>query len=256
VRLGSVTHTVNAGQCFVPVPFVTGAAALEATLPARPGDCPPGHYLLFVLSADGVPSAGRIVRVTASATTHAPVQAAAAHLAAAPATWAEGTRVTVGLTAQCPYGLAACWGGAYEALGGLAGVVAVAPHANAADSTAEVYLRDDGLPDLDAWPAELARSANGSYAFRGVELTLHGTVERQGDGLVLVGRHPDVHLRPLAGVLAWDLDAAAPRPATSAERDAFGHLEAGAAVRVTGPATHADGRWSLAVRVVEETATP
>jgi galactose oxidase len=255
VRLGSVTHTVNAGQCFVPVPFVTRGAALEATLPARPGDCLPGHYLLFVLSAAGVPSVGRIVRVTTAAQVHPPVHALAAHLAAAPATWAEGTRVTVGLTAQCPYGLAACWGGAYEALGGLAGVVAVAPHANAADSTAEVYLHGDDLPDLDAWPAELAHSANGSYAFRGIELTLHGTVEHRDGHLVLTGGPVDVLLRPLepGDELAWDLETAALRPASPEERDAYRRVEAGAAVRVTGPATHTDSGWSLAVRTVAPT---
>ena len=79
-------------------------------------------------------------------------------------------------------------GRGYEALTGLTGVAVVTPYADAADSTAEVFLGGDGLPDLDAWPAELARSANGSYAFRGVEVGVDGTVERRGDDLVLVTR--------------------------------------------------------------------
>ena len=131
--------------------------------------------------------------------------------------------MTVGLTAQCPYGLAACWGGAYEALTALSGVAVVTPYADAADSTAEVFLGDLGLPDLDAWPAQLARSANGSYAFRGVELTVEGVVERRDpddpDDLVLVGAdRPPIRLRPLDGVLAWgsppDGPALPPRPST------------------------------------------
>jgi galactose oxidase len=164
---------------------------------------------------------------------------------------APGTRVTVGLTAQCPYGLAACWGGAYEALTALSGVAVVTPYADAEDSTAEVFLADHGLPDLDAWPAELARSANGSYAFRGVEVTVDGTVERHGDDLVLVGAHrPSIRLRPLEEVLAWDLTARRPRAATDAERAAYERLTAADAVRVTGTLTKSGEDWSLAVRDV------
>ena len=159
--------------------------------------------------------------------------------------------MTVGLTAQCPYGLAACWGGAYEALTGLSGVSVVTPYADAEDSTAEVFLGDDGLPDLDAWPAELARSANASYAFRGVEVTVDGTVERRGDDLVLVGGHrPPIRLRPLEQVLAWDLTARRSRAATAAERAAYERLAEGAAVAVTGTLTKSGVDSSLAVREV------
>jgi galactose oxidase len=258
LRLGSVTHAFDENQRFVPVPFTTRGATLTATLPARPGVCVPGHYMLFVLSAAGVPSVARIVRI-AVATAVAPQPLAAVprtedreHRAVA---LPSGTRVTVGLTAQCPYGLAACWGGAYEALSGLSGVSAVAPDADAADSTAEVYLGQDALPNLVAWPEEIARSANGSYTFRGVELTLDGTVERRGDDLVLTGPHPEVLLTPLApgGTLAWDLAARAPRPATADELDA--HQQAtervGERVRVTGPTTTSTDGWSLAVRLVD-----
>ena len=99
------------------------------------------------------------------------------------------------------------------------------PYADAADSTAEVFLGNDGLPDLDAWPDQLARSANGSYAFRGVELTVDGTVERRGDDLVLVGAHrPPIRCGRWSQVLAWDLTARRPRAATADERAAYGHL--------------------------------
>jgi hypothetical protein len=166
---------------------------------------------------------------------------------------APGTKVTVGLTAQCPYGLAACWGGAYEALTALSGVAVVTPYADAADSTAEVFLGDAGLPDLDAWPDQLAASANGSYAFRGVELTVDGVVEGREDDLVLVGPHrPPIRLRPLDGVLAWDLTARRPRAATAAEQAAYGLLaeRVGQDVSVTGPVTKSGSDWSIAVRDV------
>jgi galactose oxidase len=266
LRLGSVTHALNANQGFVPVPFTADGTTLQATLPAQPGACVPGHYMLFVLTAAGVPSTARIVRVTSPTTLTAPTTltpptTTLAARVAAPALLADlpvhGTRVTVGLTAQCPYGLAACWGGAYEALATLPGVDAVEPHADATDSTAQVYLRDNTLPDLDAWPTELARSANGSYTFRGIELTLDGTIERHDGDLVLVGHYPNIDLRPLTpgSELAWDLTSRRPRPATADERDAYRRAaqRVGARVRVTGPATKIGGQWSLAVRILDGT---
>jgi hypothetical protein len=264
VRLASTTHGFDENQRFVPLAFTVQGGTVRASVPDRPGVCVPGHYMLFVLSTAGVPSVARIVRVPVpdAGPDAGPAVDAAAEPAAptAPLTAtrerATGTRVTVGLTAQCPYGLAACWGGAYEALTALPGVAAVAPAADATDSTAEVYLRDAGLPDLDAWPAELARSANGSYAFRGIELTLDGTVEQRDGDLVLTGPRPDVRLRPLApgDELAWDLAARRPRPATAEELAAHERVRGrvGTAVRVTGPASTTAGAWSLAVRVVED----
>ena len=105
LRLGSVTHAFNADQRFVPVPFTADGTTLQATLPIRPGACVPGHHMLFVLTAAGVPSTARIVRVTAP-TDLIPSRATLARPLAPPATLAElpahGTPVTVGLTAQCP----------------------------------------------------------------------------------------------------------------------------------------------------------
>jgi len=251
LRLGSVTHAIDMNQRFVPVPFTGAGPTLTATLPAEPGVCVPGHYMLFALSAAGVPSVAAIVRIAVSPTveTDGPVHGGRpARLLAADE---PGTRVTVGLTAQCPYGLAACWGGAYEALTGLSGVAAVRPYADAAESTAEVFLGHDGLPDLDAWPEQLARSANGSYAFRGVELTVGGDVVRDGDHLALVAEHrPPIALRPLEQVLAWDLTARRPRAATAEERAAFGHLADGDTAQITGTLTKSGESWSLAVREV------
>lgn len=39
----------------------------------------------------------------------------------------QGTRIELGLTPICPYGLSACWGGAYDALSSLTGVERMVP---------------------------------------------------------------------------------------------------------------------------------
>jgi galactose oxidase len=46
----------------------------------------------------------------------AEAQMSTAELDGAIVSAATGTRSAVGLTSICPYGLGACWGGAYEAL--------------------------------------------------------------------------------------------------------------------------------------------
>ena len=123
----------------------------------------------------------------------------------------------------------------------------VRPIANAEDSTAEVYLRGQGLPDLDRWPEQLAEWANRSYDFRGVEVTLAGTVREQDGTLVLTGPTlgGPVRLAPLGqGMkIQWDHQARRPRDATDEEMSAYRNLlqarqdPAGgeAPVRLTGP---------------------
>jgi hypothetical protein len=63
IRLGSVTHAFDQSQRLVPLGFSQAPAGLNVTLPASPNIAPPGPYLLFLVSADGVPSVGRILRV-------------------------------------------------------------------------------------------------------------------------------------------------------------------------------------------------
>lgn len=63
IRLGSVTHAFNTNQRFQRLSFVHGAGELTVTGPTNANIAPPGHYLLFVLNGEGVPSIGKIVRV-------------------------------------------------------------------------------------------------------------------------------------------------------------------------------------------------
>jgi len=135
---------------------------------------------------------------------YSPVYAREAEVALA----AKGTAVTVGITGTCPYGIGACWGGAYEALRRLSGVRFVSPVPDTGDSTAEVFLEDERLPALHQWDEEFRRIVNGTYEMRGVEVTLPGVIEHRDKRLFLAARgdRPAVELVPLleTGKIQWN----------------------------------------------------
>src|SRR5690242_4163224 len=63
IRIGAVTHTNNMDQRFNELPFTSAGSGVNVTFPSGPTVAPPGHYMLFVLNSQGVPSVGRIVRL-------------------------------------------------------------------------------------------------------------------------------------------------------------------------------------------------
>lgn len=65
IRLPSVTHGFNADQrvVFLNTPIVNGASSIQLTAPNKANDCPPGHYMLFIMNSDGVPSKAKIIQV-------------------------------------------------------------------------------------------------------------------------------------------------------------------------------------------------
>lgn len=65
VRTGSVTHSFNMDQRFLPLAFnrAPSGNTLSVAPPANLNVAPPGYYLMFAIDADGVPSVARIVRV-------------------------------------------------------------------------------------------------------------------------------------------------------------------------------------------------
>ena len=69
IRITSVTHAFNENQRLSVLSFThpPGSGTLEITAPANPNLAPPGHYLLFIVDNNGVPSVGRIVQLAASA---------------------------------------------------------------------------------------------------------------------------------------------------------------------------------------------
>jgi hypothetical protein len=63
IKLGSVTHSNNQGQRLVPLTFTVSGASLQVKAPASPSIAPPGHYMLFVVDAKGVPSVAKILQL-------------------------------------------------------------------------------------------------------------------------------------------------------------------------------------------------
>jgi hypothetical protein len=64
VRLPSVTHGFNADQRVVfMTPSVNGASSISLTAPNKANDLPPGHYMLFIMNSDNVPSKAKIIQV-------------------------------------------------------------------------------------------------------------------------------------------------------------------------------------------------
>lgn len=67
IALGSVTHAFDENQRLLTLPFTRGTGSLTLTAPANNNLAPPGYYQLFLVNAAGVPSVGRMVRVTTGA---------------------------------------------------------------------------------------------------------------------------------------------------------------------------------------------
>jgi len=61
IRITSVTHAFNENQRLSVLSFTPGAGALDIVAPATANIAPPGHYLLFIVNGNGVPSIGSIV---------------------------------------------------------------------------------------------------------------------------------------------------------------------------------------------------
>jgi hypothetical protein len=63
IRLGSVTHAFDQNTRFVPLTFSKRGGHIRVTAPASRNLAPPGHYLLFILNRNGVPSAGKVIQL-------------------------------------------------------------------------------------------------------------------------------------------------------------------------------------------------
>jgi len=68
IRIGSVTHAFNQNQRLSILSFAPGSGALDIVAPATADVAPPGHYLLFSVNGNGVPSVGNVVRLAAGFT--------------------------------------------------------------------------------------------------------------------------------------------------------------------------------------------
>ncbi|MBI2946443.1 MAG: DUF1929 domain-containing protein [Verrucomicrobia bacterium] len=63
-RIGSLTHAQNWDQRFLNLSFSQAGGGLNVTAPANVNHCPPGHYLLWILNGNGVPSVAPFVRIS------------------------------------------------------------------------------------------------------------------------------------------------------------------------------------------------
>ena len=270
IRLSSVTHSFDQNQRINFLRPTAKQTSVGVTAPPDPEVCPPGHYLLFLLNQSLVPSVARIVKIEGRPVAAVRPLARLSALQvlgpvekdAAIASKAQRPPVIVGLSSTCPYGLAACWGGAYVALRRLAGVAMVRPIADVKDSVAILYLDHDGLPDIANWPKEFEKLANASYAWRGVEVTVQGDLVIREGNLVFAATvaRPEVKLAPLepADKVQLNLENGEPKALPDEERTAFENLSkrkgrsaSAARATVTGPLKRVDGAFVLEVRRFE-----
>jgi hypothetical protein len=64
ISLGSVTHAYNQNQRLCRLEFAIHDSSLAVTAPKNGNVCPPGYYMLFILTGR-IPSEGKIVRIVA-----------------------------------------------------------------------------------------------------------------------------------------------------------------------------------------------
>jgi len=72
LRLGSVTHAFNENQRYVPLTFTASTGSVNVTAPANGNLAPPGHYMLFLVNSNGVPSVATFVQMVTSGTAPGP----------------------------------------------------------------------------------------------------------------------------------------------------------------------------------------
>ncbi len=75
IRLGSVTHAFNKNQRISRLSFTQTTGGLNVDAPTNANLAPIGHYMLFIVNGNGVPSVAEIVHLTPDAGPVAPVAA-------------------------------------------------------------------------------------------------------------------------------------------------------------------------------------
>lgn len=79
IRTSSVTHAQNMEQRYLPLDFSFNGSTLNVRMPANANVAPPGHYMLFIVDNNGVPSVAPIIRISDSTQDPAPVINATNH---------------------------------------------------------------------------------------------------------------------------------------------------------------------------------
>jgi len=63
IRLPAVTHAFDMNQRLITVSFTQAGGGLNLTAPSSGNFAPPGHYMLFILNTNGVPSVAKIIQI-------------------------------------------------------------------------------------------------------------------------------------------------------------------------------------------------
>jgi hypothetical protein len=63
IRLPSVTHAFDSNQRINQLSFSRTPEGIDVTAPSNRNLCPPGHYMLFLLNENGVPSVAKIIKI-------------------------------------------------------------------------------------------------------------------------------------------------------------------------------------------------
>src|SRR4026208_713216 len=66
ITLSSVTHNFDMGQRISRPSFSQATGGLNVTAPSDRNKAPPGHYMLFILNSNGVPSVAKIVQINST----------------------------------------------------------------------------------------------------------------------------------------------------------------------------------------------
>lgn len=92
VRMSSVTHSTNSDQVRLPLAFTPVAGGIQVTAPSNPHVAPPGPYMLFLMSDQGVPSVASVIQISGgvAAVPPPPPTDDQAPLASGPAMLADG----------------------------------------------------------------------------------------------------------------------------------------------------------------------
>jgi galactose oxidase-like protein/Big-like domain-containing protein len=63
IHIGTVTHAFDFGQRANTLTFTSTATGVTVTAPSGPNLAPRGHYILFILNRNGVPSTGKVIQL-------------------------------------------------------------------------------------------------------------------------------------------------------------------------------------------------
>jgi hypothetical protein len=149
-------------------------------------------------------------------------------------------------------------GRGFPGAGNARGGRGVAINPDAYNATASVHLEGDYLPDPAKWREQFQKLLGERIGFRGVEVSVEGTLTIEGDALLLsLPESPQpLRLAVLQNKLQWNFKKKRPRGAEEEERRAYEELLVIAGkppskpliVQVTGPLRTSNGSLVLEVR--------